>query len=199
MANQSSTMTKRQQQAAEMKLKIYRNAVFLFKTKPYESITIADICAASGISMGNFYHYFKDKNDVLNQAFQSAEIKFYDRIKDTSLPPIEQILFELTIYGEIWTDAGYRFMSVSMQNEILHLIPYKGSVNRPYFNHLEKLLAAALDNGDLINGNPQILYSDLIRVMKGTLYDWIICQESFSLVDELHRMANLVLKPYMPQ
>ena len=64
MSNKSTAMTRRQQQAAETRQKIYVSTISLYQTKPYDSVTIADICEAADISVGSFYHYFKDKDEV---------------------------------------------------------------------------------------------------------------------------------------
>lgn len=40
-------------------------ATTLFSTRPWETVTIADVLAAAGISKGGFYHHFPSKEDLL--------------------------------------------------------------------------------------------------------------------------------------
>ncbi len=198
MTNRSSSLTQRQQQAAETKLKIYRNTISLYQQKPYDTVTIADICEVSGISVGSFYHYFKDKDDVLNQGFLSIAQRLSERIKNISLPPLEQLLLIVKFYAECWEEAGFRFMSVSLHNEVLRLISYKNNPERPTYQYMLTLLEEAFENGSLINGDPDVVHSDMVRAMKGTCYDWIIRKGCFSLADETERMIQLILRPYYP-
>ena len=55
-------MTKRQQQYEETKQKIWEAGKRLIAQKGYDQVSIADITKASGVSPGNFYHYFKSKD-----------------------------------------------------------------------------------------------------------------------------------------
>lgn len=97
MSEKATAMTQRQQQSAETRQKIYISTTTLYQTKPYDSVTIADICEAAGISVGSFYHYFKDNNEgfrVLTQTYQ-------ERTKDVSLPPVEHLLFLIRIFPSV--------------------------------------------------------------------------------------------------
>ena len=39
----------------------------LVSTRPYDGITVADICRESYVSRKTFYHYYKDKDDLFRQ------------------------------------------------------------------------------------------------------------------------------------
>lgn len=47
--------------------KIYGCAVSLFARNSYENVTVHDICRASQVSVGAFYHHFKTKESILNE------------------------------------------------------------------------------------------------------------------------------------
>lgn len=49
--------------------KILSTALTLIRKKSYDSVTIKDICEASGISKHTFYYYFKSKDEILNAFF----------------------------------------------------------------------------------------------------------------------------------
>lgn len=44
----------------------------LLKTVPFDKVTVASICNRSGISRPTFYHYFKDKYDVVQWRWSQA-------------------------------------------------------------------------------------------------------------------------------
>lgn len=192
MSEKATAMTQRQQQSAETRQKIYISTTTLYQTKPYDSVTIADICEAAGISVGSFYHYFKDNNEgfrVLTQTYQ-------ERTKDVSLPPVAHLLFLIRIFSECTEKRGYRFMSASLHSEVLHLKPYINNPDRPIYHDIYKDLIKAFACGALSGGDPDVVSCDIVRVMKGTLYDWVVREGCFCLTTEVDRMAKLVLAPY---
>lgn len=196
MSEKNTAMTQRQQQAAETRQKIYLTTTTLYQTKPYDSVTIADICEAADISVGSFYHYFKDKDEVFNEGFRVLTQIYQERTKDVSLPPVEHLLFLLRIISECNEKRGYRFMAASLHNEVLHLKPYVNNPDRPIYQDIYKDLVKAFDCGALSGGDPDVVSCDLVRVMKGTLYDWVVREGCFSLPTEVDRMAKMVLAPY---
>jgi AcrR family transcriptional regulator len=62
-------LTPRQKQARESRQKIYDAAVELFEKKGYENVTIEQICSKAGFSAGNFYVYFKSKDQIIMEQF----------------------------------------------------------------------------------------------------------------------------------
>jgi AcrR family transcriptional regulator len=50
----------------ETKKRIRANALSLFAEKPFEEVTLNDICEKSGVNKQTFYYYFKSKDDLLD-------------------------------------------------------------------------------------------------------------------------------------
>lgn len=192
-------LTCRQLQAREMKQHIFENAIRLFQTMPYDSITISDICKAADISVGIFYYYFKNKDAVLNQGIELLNNRFKEKINDITLPPIEKVFYALEVYIESVQRRGSQYMSVFMHNEILQKIAYDNNPDRIIYSFIFDSLKEAFDVGKLINGNPKTLYFDIIRILKGTIYDWIIKNGEFSLYEEVFRIVNIVMEPHKPK
>lgn len=57
-------LTSRDLQAIETEKKIYDTAVRLLSEKGYDNTSVDDICSASGVAKGSFYHYFKEKSGL---------------------------------------------------------------------------------------------------------------------------------------
>ncbi len=197
MANEKK-LTSRQQQATEMKQKIYETTVVLYQNKPYEDVTISDICKSAGISTGNFYHYFKSKDDVLNEGFQIMKRNLAEKMEGISLPPLERIYYATELYAQAIERRGYRFMSIFMHNELLQLIPYKNNFDRTVYSFILEALEEAFSSGKLINGNPTTLHANIFRLYKGVTYDWCINQAEFALEPEILRVLELILAPHRP-
>lgn len=54
-------MTNRKRQAIEMKKRIQTAALDLFNQKGFENVSIEELAQEAGCSVGNIYHYFKNK------------------------------------------------------------------------------------------------------------------------------------------
>lgn len=196
--DKQASMTSRQIQAAKMKNDIYLCAIELFQNNAYEDISIADICRAAGISTGNFYHYFKNKDDVLGESFRRLDERFYHRIEGVSPPPLESIFFAFEEFASSVETAGYHYISIFLHHEILQKISPFNNPDRSIYDFVKAALVDAYNTGILINGDPNTLFYDIYRVYKGTTFDWVIQHGAFSFKDELFRMLELVLAPHLP-
>jgi AcrR family transcriptional regulator len=69
----------------------------LFNTKGFEAATINDILTALNISKGAFYHYFKSKEEVLDEIIEkyiSERVSRAEKIVDSSLSPAQKFFAE---------------------------------------------------------------------------------------------------------
>lgn len=57
----------------QTKQKIREAALRLFKKKGFNETSIKDICAASGYSIGAFYHHFNSKASILDDAYSEFD------------------------------------------------------------------------------------------------------------------------------
>lgn len=92
---------------------IIKKAIDLFTKYKYEDINIRLIVKELGISIGSFYQYFDDKDDLYLYLFVKIEKKILDAEKkkkgtllsDESYIPIEEILTESEIqFDNTWYD-----------------------------------------------------------------------------------------------
>lgn len=56
----------------------------LIYERGYHATSFTDIAAAADIPRGNFYYYFKTKDDILNQVIRSRIQRFVDRLQEWS-------------------------------------------------------------------------------------------------------------------
>ncbi|MDL2217943.1 TetR/AcrR family transcriptional regulator [Christensenellaceae bacterium OttesenSCG-928-M15] len=76
MDSKGPQLNKRQQQYQATQDAIYAAVNALVKVMPFEKIRIQDICAQAGISLGTFYHYFSNKNDLLIDRYKRTNRHF---------------------------------------------------------------------------------------------------------------------------
>lgn len=92
MARKSSQPVRRNAQAT--RLRLLRAAVKVFALHGPRAATIDDICAQARVNKRMVYHYFKDKDDLYQQALMSVYEKFYSLEVElgSMLLPAEQLL-----------------------------------------------------------------------------------------------------------
>ncbi|MDO3411145.1 TetR/AcrR family transcriptional regulator [Saccharibacillus sp. CPCC 101409] len=95
-------MTRRRLPAEEARTLILSHARDLFIEKGYDRTTMDDVCAATGMSKGNLYHHFKNKEILYKQLIAEHVKRFTDSWLESpgpALPPAEQLLAYAAHYG----------------------------------------------------------------------------------------------------
>lgn len=70
---------KEDKRIVKTKRELKRALVQLLKTKPFEQISVKEICESSSTSRITFYTHYRDKYDLLNGVFKD----FTDRVKES--------------------------------------------------------------------------------------------------------------------
>lgn len=71
----------RAEREAERKKSILRAAVEVFSAKGYHGCRIADVAREAGVAYGLVYHYFKNKDELLEHVFESGWSGFLSRVQ----------------------------------------------------------------------------------------------------------------------
>src|SRR5262249_56639167 len=66
---------------------ILRAAVEVFARKGYHGCRIADVAREAGVAYGLVYHYFKNKEELLQLVFEAGWGGFMSRIRDAAAAP----------------------------------------------------------------------------------------------------------------
>ena len=72
-------MTSRQEQKIRTQQKIVEAANTCFIRKGMAYTLITDICEEAEVSVGTFYHYFNNKNDLIISQFKKFDMGFLGR------------------------------------------------------------------------------------------------------------------------
>ncbi len=72
----------RAEREAERRKTILRAAVEVFSRKGFHGCRIADVAREAGVAYGLVYHYFKDKEELLESVFSSGWTGFLSRVQD---------------------------------------------------------------------------------------------------------------------
>lgn len=87
----------------KMKDLLCEGLYLLMREKPFEKITIKQICDRTGVIRGTFYNHFMDKYEALEYLIQSM---FYDNVKSFELDVVfKNIFYTVNTYGDFFKDC----------------------------------------------------------------------------------------------
>ena len=69
-------LTARKRQALEMRSRIQNVALDLFDRDGFENVAVEQIAQAAGCSVGNIYHYFKSKDELIIQVTSNVDAQY---------------------------------------------------------------------------------------------------------------------------
>lgn len=192
-------LTNRQKQAAATKQKIYDAALALFAHSSYEGVTVRDICAKAGVSVGIFYHYYPSKENILNEGFGYDQ--FDDFIKERCLAhereaPVENIRFLIRLQLETTKKAGYQMLVFFYKHQLdNNEEKYELEEKRFFFHRILSEVELAVAEGALF-GDPVVIAEDIMHNSRGVIYNWCINAGKNDLLDTGERFLQMVLDYY---
>lgn len=155
--------------------------MLLFRSKGLEATTIKEITEAAGVSVGNFYHYFSSKNDVLAENFHEAD-EIFLALRESPLFKThgsERIVEYLCVYAKLVVSVGFDFSKelYTYKTKLFHL------EGRPMQTVLTALIAACQAEGCLL---PEPPAEEICRYLfigaRGLILDWCIDEGEGDLV-----------------
>ena len=193
-------MLRKQYKKSETSKRAILDAAYkLILEKGFERTSVKDIVRESGLSIGSFYHHFKSKDDMLNEAF----LKFDEQLTDEAiarydgldpLDAIKAVLLAQTAYTE---SMGPGLMSeyyrALLQNENRGAV----SPNRAYYLTVEAYVQKAQVLGLLDESRSSAAITDfLIQGVRGTLVDWCLHDGSYSVTEKVGLELDSYLLPF---
>lgn len=191
-------LTKRQKQAIDTKLKILKISFELFKEKGFEAVKVKEICEASDISVGAFYHHFESKDKIIDTGYKQIDslviekyqLVNYDNYKDK----IQALLGDS---GDLLEELGWQFIAEVYKNLISVNNKYSFSVDRYIYKEILLATEMAIKNGELNEAvSPSDLSNTLLRLSRGAIFDWCLNKGSYNLKDRIHMDLDLVFNMY---
>ena len=191
-------MTKRAEQAREMKNRILRVAVRLFGERGFANVSISDIAEAAGCSTGNIYHYFRSKEDIALHTIAPMDDLYMSALEDT--PPAggsvsEQLISFLVSVVKIDSESDNLRMGYVLALKNPGLRSLWISEDRPFYKlvtaYLEKLKAAGEIRSDL---SLNTVREQIIAITRGILVHWVINLQGFDVETESRRAFEIFLR-----
>lgn len=161
----------------------------ILKTKGFEYVTVTNICKLSGVSVGSFYHHFDSKDNLLSFYFREAFDVYAREFMDIQSDDfVKNIIDSYGLYNNFMLAQGADFISnfYTHRNKSLYTYGNRAahSMDVPIVRKNEAILRQAIDSGYIaIDATPEEINSDLAIIEKGCIFDWCLCDNSYSLVE----------------
>ena len=157
----------------------------LLEEENYEKITIRQICDACGISIGSFYNHFSGKSDILNEGYllfdESVQKELENRRVEESAKERVLHLFELEL--SLIEKSGVAMTSSLFIQQMSFADPNILHEDRYFYQELLRSLKDYIaEKGS--GADPIKSLSELLRVSRGTIYDWCLHKGNYSLAEE---------------
>ena len=119
---------------------IVDGACRLFFKKGYHGTTIREIAMASGMSMGQLYHYISSKDDVLFLIYKHMQMIWYEHLVGSGIEQIHDPLKKLTLALQ----STLQFM---VENKKLFLFIY---TETKYLNRMHLQVVLEMDDKNVV-------------------------------------------------
>ena len=189
-------MTSRDIQARQTKEKIINTCTRLMESTPWDQIKIRDICAAADLSIGAFYHYFKNKSEILIEIDTRMGQHFYDDILTQSLAmsPDQGLLHYMCCQTPYYTEIGVSVFR-NMFKAQLEDPRYGSNIDsRVFYQGVKVLLEKAVQEGMLSEEiDMHRLVQQIISVNYGIYYFWCLMDGQIDISSYAEETLRLFL------
>ena len=181
---------------------IIESTIAIIKEHGSDAVTVRNVCAKAGLSIGTFYHYFRDKDDLL--MYFLSEIQFEDCELAADPSKISERICELYMklinrYMELGLDFMKSFYSTGNRS----LSAYMGEVDGSFppgtvMARSETELTTAKNDG-YINKKADIhtLCTDICTIVKGCVFEWCLNDGKTDIEPALYRIISNYLSVFM--
>lgn len=185
----------------ENKSKILEATVQLLKEQGVEKVTVRNVCAKAGIAVGTFYYYFQNKDDLM---FYFVSEGFYDADLISSENNITDRIIELymTLINH-YLELGLPFVKSFYSNNNSALSAYMTETDEKFLTNSimaksEYEMEKAYKLGLILEGTDiHMVCKDLCTIIKGSLFEWCLCNGSMDIEKVVSRIITRYLDSYL--
>lgn len=166
-----------------------------------DAITVRNICAKAGISIGTFYHHFKNKDDLLMYFLKVSDYSSIMATTDTQ--PIAQRI--TTLYCALMQrcqTGGLHFMKQFFSASNQSLSAYLCEVNGHFLPdtimaYCEEILTHAQSNGEISStADVHIMCRDICSITKGCMLEWCLSERTIDMQATFQRIISNYISAY---
>lgn len=184
----------------DMRQSLIDAAIEIMKTEGADQVTVRNVCERAGASVGTYYHYFKNKDDLLS--FFVKEAAYGEVRLETPLTDLAGRMTELWQYlTRMYQSLGVDFTRSYYNCDNPAISAYRmAEGDRFQADSLLELsrreLEQAKAEGYLIpEADPFIVAADLCDIVKGCIFEWCLCRGDLPVDEVLERIMTNYMTP----
>ena len=192
-------MTKVKQKQSRRRIEILEAAIPLISQRPFEEISVAEICQALGISVGSFYHYFTKKDDLLVGLLWIID----EDLEKNTFPLLkrENEIDNLKLFAHGWAEhvEGHGIERSRLISSINPDSAEFSEKDRPAIRKLRALIAAGQARGQITaDFDADTLTGLFLTALRGITLDWSRRAGSYALTERMDRDIGILLRAFYP-
>ena len=168
-------MTKRKEQALRTKANLLEIAIEMIQKHGYDQVKIKDICQEAGVSVGAFYHHFKNKADIVvamyadcDSYFEKEVIPKFEDCKDVEA--VCQYLDHQMNYGrKFGIDLVIQIYRAQITDGADFFLSMERSLPQGLIHILERLQKLEILTSET---SAFQMAQELLIISRGILYNW---------------------------
>lgn len=185
----------------DAKQKLIDATVALIKREGADAVTVRSVVEESKLSIGTFYHHFKNKDDLLMYFVKETSFDILDlETPLTQLPDrIAELYFHLIDrYLDLGEDFMKSFYTTGNQALSAYMCEEDGHfAEGTVMARCERELRAAIDEGILDNKiDAHELSMDICTVVKGCVFEWALNDGKMDIHQTLTRILHRYFAGY---
>lgn len=159
--------------------KIIGATIELIKENRADNITVRNVCAKANISTGTFYHYFKNKDDLLMEFLRETDFKSGDLEAPLSQPALRQAeLYTKLIdrYRELGIDFVKSFYTPGNSSLSAYMCQNEGRFAPDSIMEVSEAELKKSKEAGFLPGNLDLhtCAADLCTIIKGCVFEWLL-------------------------
>lgn len=192
---------KRKEQAEVTKNKIVDGVIRLSRLMPFSEIQIRDICAEAKVSVGNFYHHFSSKQEVVGEILYEY-CKRMSSKKNTiqNKASKERILEILQFFSQSLEELGsvivLEVFSLNIVNKNNFMLSPDLFLYQEIYHTLEVLRE---ENRLKVCESVEEICEEIIVVFRGFFYQWCLSGGGYNLSEEIAKKMGRYLDLFLAQ
>lgn len=186
--------------AANLRQALIDAAAATLQEQGAEQMTIRNVCERAGVSIGTYYHYFKNKDDLLQQFVR--EIDYRAIILNCPYDDLAGRICELFCrLLDLYQHLGLDFTRSFYNSDNLAISVCKHDMGSRFeegtlMDHCQLELERAQQAGCLRqDADPHTISGDLCYVVAGCILEWCLSKGELPLNDTVQRIIRCYLTP----
>lgn len=186
----------------DCKGKLINAAVDIIREKGAENVTVRNVCGKADLSIGTFYHYFDNKDDLMMHFVREAY--FNKRELHTDISRIGDRISELYMYLiDLYMELGEKFMKSFYYTGNKALSAYTKDEGGKFpedtiMARSEVEMDEAKKCGIIkADTDSHQVCADICTIIKGCVFEWCLVDGEEDIKAVVYRIINNYLTPYL--